>query len=122
MTRLQTALTHYQVFHKLSRITLASFFFLMTTNFLQAQNPYQLRSSTEIPIIGGGATLLGITIGLNKKSKDLTPADTIGLDIYNLPSIDRKVVYNWSKRAQKTSDRLLYTSPIAPLTFPLLAG
>ncbi|MEO1438481.1 MAG: phosphatase PAP2 family protein [Bacteroidota bacterium] len=88
----------------------------------KAQSPYQLTTKGDIPLAIGGSTLLGVTIALNKKTPALSLKDTIGLNVMDLPSIDRRVVYNWSTKAQKQSDVLLYTSPIAPLVFPLVAG
>ncbi|MEM7104921.1 MAG: phosphatase PAP2 family protein [Bacteroidota bacterium] len=106
----------------LAQLTLCLCIILFSVQTAFAQSPYSLSKSKDIPIIIGETALFGLTIGLNKKSPELSPDDTIGLDIMNIPAIDRKIVYNWSKRAQRQSDVLLHTSPIAPLAFPLVAG
>ena len=87
-----------------------------------AQSPYKLSPELDLPIVAGELTLFTINLGLSKKTPKLTPKDTIGLNMMDLPAIDRKVVYNWSKRPQRQSDFLLRSSPVVPLSLPLLAG
>ncbi len=87
-----------------------------------AQSPYRLAPGADLPILGTEITLVGINIGLHKSLAPLAPADTVGLDVLGLPMIDRHVTRNWSRKAQSTSDILLRSSPLVPLTLPLLAG
>ena len=50
-----------------------------------SQSPYALSFERDLPILGGGAILFGVDVSLHKKFPALTPADTVGLSILDIP-------------------------------------
>lgn len=92
---------------------------LICSSFLQAQSPYQLKTSREVQLFGAGAGLNGISTYLNLKTQILTPEEIRQLDATKIWGIDRGIVNNFSRSAQKTSDKVLVSSFALPLTLLL---
>ena len=82
----------------------------------QSQSPYQTETGTEIGIFGAGLTLSGISGYINAKNDILNPEDLELLDANNIWKFDRWVTKQYNLKAKKSSDIVLYTSFVLPLT------
>jgi len=95
-------------------------FFLLIALFygtiLPAQSPYELMGGKEAAILGGGATVLGVSIPIDKRVQPLTEEEIALLNIDNVWGVDRWVTRQWSLPAQNTSDVFLFSSFALPAT------
>ncbi len=100
-------------------------FFLLFTLSLHGQSPmespYELDWSTEGPILGGSLATITVSFVINGKIVVLAEEDVTRYDGSGIFGVDRWVIRNWSLKAQKVSDIMLYTSYATPLAM-LLVG
>jgi len=82
---------------------------------IHSQRTYNLETSKELGIIGGGLGGIILSIPFNKKIKPLTQEELYRLDRSDLLGIDRYPTYHYSTSAQKLSDKFLFSSPALPL-------
>ena len=90
---------------------------LFIPGLAQTQSPYELNTTREVSLIGGGALLVGSSILLGNNVEPLTREEIELLDINAIPKIDRYAARQWSIPAQRFSDVLLYSSFAYPLLF-----
>ncbi len=83
---------------------------------LMGQSPYQTTDKQESTILVPSAIVLGGSIWLGQSVKPLDPAILETLDPNDIWKWDRWVTRQYSERAGKTSDYLLYSSYALPLT------
>ncbi len=95
------------------------FFTLSLNGQTQLDSPYELDWSTEGPILGGSLAAITVSFVINGKIVVLAEEDVTTYDGAGIFGIDRWVIRNWSLKAQKVSDVLLYTSYVTPLAMLL---
>ena len=90
------------------------FFLLFSCTTLIAQTPYQLKTGRELGILGTAGGLNGASAYFNLKTFVLQEDEINQLDPLKIPGIDRWSVNNFSRSAQKTSDKFLFGSFALP--------
>jgi membrane-associated phospholipid phosphatase len=81
--------------------------------------PYELDNGREAAVLGGAAVLFGAGYLADRGNRSLTPAEIAAHDPAALPAFDRAAAGNWSPRADRASDVLLYGLTAAPLSLML---
>ena len=89
------------------------------SNFLWAQSPYELSSTTDFSLIGGGALTLTLGQVLENNTTILTDTEINNLNPNDVNRFDRNAIYNNSETARIASDYLIYGSIALPLTLLL---
>ncbi|GJM36242.1 MAG: hypothetical protein DHS20C18_52430 [Saprospiraceae bacterium] len=82
-------------------------------------SPYELSWATDGPILGSSIGVITVSFIINGKIVVLAEEDVTAYDGSGIFGIDRWVIRNWSLKAQKVSDVLLYTSYVTPLAMLL---
>ncbi|NND08358.1 MAG: phosphatase PAP2 family protein [Saprospiraceae bacterium] len=80
------------------------------------QSPYETNGNTERSIMLPGGIALGSSLLIGSKNKPLSADQLEKLNPRNIWGVDRWVTKQFSKKAAKTSDVLLYSSYAVPLT------
>jgi len=78
--------------------------------------PHKLQTGKDLAILGGGTAGMVLTIPLHKKLQALTDKELALLNAGKILKFDQYPTSNYSRSAQKLSDRLLYSSAVAPFT------
>jgi len=85
-------------------------------SFTQSKFPYQVDLKRESIILGVGIGLEVLELSLRKQVKPLSLIDIQSLDKNNIRfKFDRKTTNNWSPKADRVSDILLYSALASPL-------
>ena len=92
---------------------LASILFFLT-NFAHAQNPYDFDWKKDLGLSAIGGLTLATSFGVNANTQSFNAAQIALLKRSDVPSFERFVTYNFSIKAQKASDVLLFSSPVIP--------
>lgn len=88
------------------------FCFLFPTT--QAQSPYRFKFPQEAAWTGGALAGIGLSFVIQSKNHTFTPAQIAALDPKDIPAFDRFVTRQYSLKAQRGSDRLLYSGFAVP--------
>jgi len=80
-------------------------------------SPYELSPLTDGLLIGSGAAFYGLSLYTGKKIDPLTDKEIAELSKNDINSFDRSAADNWSRKADKWSDRTLTPIMISPLAF-----
>lgn len=91
--------------------------FLLIPGLSHTQIVYDLNTTREVTLLGGGAAILGTSLIIGSKVEPLTREEIELLNINAVPKIDRYATRQWSIKAQRLSDKLLYSSFALPLGF-----
>lgn len=82
---------------------------------LPVASPYALSWQLDAPLSVGSMLGIGTSMWLHQHKPQLTEADIAQLQRQDVWTIDRRATYNWSPKAQKTSDFILLGSNALPL-------
>ncbi|MDB5241408.1 MAG: phosphoesterase PA-phosphatase [Spirosoma sp.] len=96
----------YWLKNKTQTGTLATFLLFYGSWFSPsvAQSPYQLRSSRELVLLGGGVLSVGASQVLRETVDPLTLTEIQPLNRAEVNAFDRGATYHWSKTADRLSD------------------
>lgn len=85
-------------------------------SFTQSKFPYQINLKKESIVLGVGIGLEVLELSLKQQVKPLNLIDIQSLDKNNIRfKFDRKTTNNWSPKADRVSDILLYSALASPL-------
>lgn len=88
---------------------------LLCSTLLWPQNVYERSSRTDLPLMSGAISGLGLGFYLSKNVKPLTLEELGQLDSQSVPSFDRWACQNFSRKADKISDIFLGMCAVSPL-------
>ncbi len=84
---------------------------------MEEDAPYALGKRYEIPILGAGSALTGVSLLVRKNESPLSAGQVASLNSNDLLAFDRSATRHYSAAAQTASDVLLYSSVAAPLLY-----
>jgi membrane-associated phospholipid phosphatase len=105
----------------IKKLLLLIFIFCPFFSFTQSKFPYQIDLKKEGIILGAGVGLEVLGLSFKKHVKPLSVVDIQALDKNNIRfGFDRKATNNWSPRADKVSDILLYSAIATPVLLSII--
>lgn len=100
---------------RISQYTLLLCFLMGCPLCAQAQYPYRLRWSTDLPLVSAGLATSISGYGFGRHVKPLSLPQITGLNAQTLPWIDRKTNAGISRKADRASDVAFYSATLLPL-------
>ena len=94
-------------------------FFLNLGSSLSAQSPYDLSAGKDLAILGISGGILTTSIMIGKKCKPIEYEEWKNLNREDVFAFDRSVTREWSGKARKLSDILLYSSAALPFSLAI---
>ena len=89
--------------------------FFVQINSVLAQFPYELKPGLDYGILGLGAVSLTTGQVLKNNASPYTESDINSLNTNNINSFDKPSAFNYSEKAETTSNVLLYSAMISPV-------